>query len=520
MTYPQDPHGQGGHGGQQWPGTPAGGWPQQQPQQQPYGQQTPAGGWQQQGQQGYPQTQQFGQQTPAGGWQQQGQPQQQYGQQQQGWGQQPGQQQGQQFMGSYGQQGQPQYGPIPPQQRKRGNGVLVGSLVAVIALVAAGIGTYFFAFRGADAGAASPRDAAISLISNLSNNDAVGLFDGLAPAESSVIKDHMQETMEQLKRLDVLKDDAKADQITGVSFTTENLVFDEAAEEKVNERLTITKLTGGKITVSSDWSQVPLTESFLEKAFPNGVPENETETVDIAEEIAKNDNEPIRIATVNVDGEWYPSLFYTIADYALQDEGRSWPTSPIEAKGAGSPEAAVREMADAALRADVQRVIELTPPDEMAALHDVGQYVVEAAGGEDPTGVEITDLQTRTEDVTGGKRVVLQKIALESDGETISIEINGDCVRMEQNGDGEELCGADLSNMIAQFAELDGVDLSDAQLQAIERVALGFMKSGIVTTEVDGSWYVSPSRSVADLSLGFLRELEAGDLEVLLELGG
>ncbi len=397
--------------------------------------------------------------------------------------------------------------------------MLVGSVVAVIALVAVAAGTYFFAFQGTAAGSASPKDAAVNLVSALSKNDVVGLLDGLAPAEGAIAQDYLTETLTELKRLEVVKQDPKPEQITGIQFTAENLVFDDAGEEKVNDHLTITKLIDGNVTVSSDWSKVPLTEKFLKAAFPEGVPANETNTFDIGDEIAKDGGKPVRIATVNVDGEWYPSLFYSIADAVLQDEGKQWPSQPIAAVGADSPENAVKAMVDAALDSDVKRLIELTPPDEMAALHDVGQLIVDEAGGEEPTGVTVTELKTKVEDVTGGKRVSLVKLVAENgEGDSFTAEVNGDCVRLTENEEAEELCGRDLAETIAEFAELGGSDLTDAQLGAIERVAVGYLHSGLVATEVDGKWYVSPSRSLGDISTGFLRELRPGDLEALIEL--
>jgi hypothetical protein len=497
VSHPNDPYAQ--HDRSSWPGA------QGQP---PY-----QGSYQQNPYQSGPQpTQQFDPQYPygqPGGWYGNQDP---YGQ------------------GGYGQQyGGPQtpplgaYGPLPPQQqqppRKR-TGPVVGSLVAVIMLVAVGVATYFFAFAGSASGAPTPKEAAVDLINALSKNDLVGLLDGLAPAEGAVAKDYLTDSLKQLKRLGVVKPDTRPEQITGIAFKAEELVFDDAAEEKVNEHLVITKLVDGKVTISSDWSAVPLTEKFLEKAFPDGVPSNRTETIDVSNEIAKsNDGKPVRIATIEVDGEWYPSLFYSIADAALQEEGENWPARSIGAVGADSPESAVRQFVEAVLRNDVKRMIELTPPDEMAALHDVGQLLIDAAEGDEPTGITLRDLRTKVEDVAGGKRVSITRLVVENDGgQTFTLEVDGDCVKVDDDGDRNELCGKDLAEGIAELAELGGRKLSDDQLGAIERVAVGYLHSGLVTTQVDGTWYVSPSRSIGDISTGFLRTLQPGDLETLIDL--
>jgi hypothetical protein len=418
----------------------------------------------------------------------------------------------------YGQPGgYPGY-PAEPQPKKR-TGLLVGAVVVVVLLVA-GAATAFFAFRGTQAGAPTPKEAAMNLVNALGSNDVVGMVGGLAPGEADVINDYLNDGLDELKRLGVVKPDTKPEQITGIELKTENLVFDDAAEQKVNDHLAITKLVDGTVTVSSDWNNIPLTDKFVEKAFPNGKPDTpaQTETYDIGDEIAKNDGEPVRIATVKVDGEWYPSLFYSIADAALTDAGKQWPAQGIAASGADSPEAAVRATLDAAVKADVKRLIELTPPDEMGALHDVGPLLVEAAAGEEPADASVTDLRTAVDDVSGGKRVRITKLAVEAEGESFTMEIDGDCVKVNEGGQSEQMCGADLAQMVAEFAELGGTDLTDEQLAAIERAALGYMNSGVVVTEVDGEWYISPARTFGDLSMGFLRKLQPGDLETLVAL--
>jgi hypothetical protein len=450
--------------------------------------------------QAYPPTQQYPQQPGLGFPPQQG-----------AWAMAPGSEQ-------YGHPGgYPGYPAAPPPKKR--TGLLVGAVVLVVLLIA-GAATAYFAFLGAQAGAPTPKEAAVNLVNALGKNDVVGLVDGLAPAESAVISDYINDGLDELERLEVVKPDTRPEQITGIEVKTESLVFDDAAEEKVNDHLAIVKLVDGTVTVSSDWNNIPLTDKFVEKAFPDGKPDSpaETKTYDISDEIAKNDGEPIRIATIMVDDEWFPSLFYTVADYALIDAGESWPAQGIAASGADSPEAAVRAGLDAAMKTDVRRLIELTPPDEMGALHDVGPLLVEAAAGEEPTDASVTDLQTAVEDVSGGKRVRITKLAMEADGESVTMEIDGDCVTVDQAGESQELCGADLAQLVAELAELDGTELTEEQLGAIERAAVGYLHSGVVVTEVDGEWYLSPARTFGDLSMGFLRKLRPGDLETLVAL--
>jgi hypothetical protein len=481
---PNDPYGQG-----QPQGYPQqGGQPQQGGYQQGYPQQGQQPGY---GQQGYPQTgpqQAFPQTGP-----QQAQPN--YGQTQYG--------------GQYGY-------PAPEPQKKGRKGLVIGVVAAVIA-VAAGVGaTVFFINRNNSvaAGAETPTTAATNLVTAIGQGDIAGVLTGLAPAERDLMSTLNSETTKELVRLEVYKPDADPNQISGFEMKAENLVFDDAKAERINDRITITKLTGGTLTITSDMSKLPYTQEFIDAAFPRGVQERpQTETVDIAKEIAKNGGEPINIATVNVDGEWYPSLFYTLADYALAEENLDWPKESIPANGANSPEEAVRGLADAALDADLRRVIELLPPDEMGVLHDVGPVLVEQAGRTQPAPAKIIELETETTSVEDGTKVLLKKLVVEVEGETGTITKDGECYAAEVQGETQRMCADDLAR------EFAGTGMPPAVEKALTGLVKGMIENtGVVTVEVDGKWYVSPIRSLTDVMVTALKSLEAEDVRALLEL--
>ncbi|WP_018683573.1 hypothetical protein [Actinokineospora enzanensis] len=495
MTYPPG-------GGGQWPsndpyqqqgpgsgGFPAQGYPQQQPGYPQTGQQ-PAQGFPQTGPQptqGYPQT---------GPQQAQGYP--------QAFPQQP-------YGGQYGYQTPEQPGPS-----KKRKGVIIGTVVAVLA-VGAGAGVTVWALnRGsAPAGAQNPTAAATSLVNAIGKGDVAGLLTGLAPAERDLLTTLNSQTTTELKRLNVYKADADPNQFGGFELKTENLQFDESAAEKVNDHLTITKLVGGKVTVSSDASKLPFTEEFIDLAFPHGMTSSgpQTETVDVADLVKKNKGKAINIATVKVDDEWYPSLLYTIADYALADAKQSWPKQATPAKGASSPGDAVRGVADAALNEDLEGIIELLPPDEMGVLHDVGPVLIKEAGRGKPSGVKITKLDTETQDVDNATKVLLKEIVLENDGETVRITKDGDCYAAEVSGERERVCADDLATKVG------GKRMPADAKRAVSNLVKGMMaNTGVVTTEVDGKWYVSPIRSITELEITALKSLQPADVKALLNL--
>ncbi|GAB2970558.1 flagellar basal body protein FliL [Amycolatopsis acidiphila] len=413
---------------------------------------------------------------------------------------------------------QPGYGPAQPQPpRRRRRGLIIGLVIALVAVVGGGTTWYLLAQGGS--GAATPTEAALKLTSSLGNGDLVGVLNSLAPAEAALFTDPVQDATGELKRLQVLDGSADPKALSGVGVKTQNLTFDEAGAQQVNDHVTITKLTGGTLTVTSDFGKLPLAKQFLDEAVPGGARSaqgQETKTIDIAEEVRKS-GEPVRIATVKVDGEWYPSLLYTVADYALKDAGEPWPSTSVPAAGAASANDAVKDILQAGLDADIRRVIELLPPDEMGALHDAGPAILKAAEGQtEPTGAKVLDLRTQTSPVTGGTRATLTSLRLQDpSGEVYTFAKDGDCYQLSGEGHSERMCADDVANRIE-----DETGSVPSQVRSVlQHLTGGILKQGVgvVTTQVNGKYYVSPIRTLTEQGMTVLRSLQPGDITALLK---
>ncbi|TCP50845.1 hypothetical protein EV191_107109 [Tamaricihabitans halophyticus] len=411
--------------------------------------------------------------------------------------------------------GFPQPGAPEPPKRKR-TGLIIGVIVAVV-VAAGGITAGIWALNSSNnvaAGAANPTEAATNLVNSVGNGDVAGMLTSLTPGEAELANDMMNDTVDELKRLEVLSDQADPSNVSGIELKSENLKFDESAEEKVNDRVTITKLVDGKLTVSADLSQIPLAEGFMQQVAPEGLPTGQqTQTIDIGQQV-RSSGEPIRIATVQTDDEWHPSLFYTVADYALTEQGMSWPKDQIAPKGADSPEQAVEEVVKAAGSADVQRIIELLPPDEMAVLHDVGPLLLDAIGS-GPAGpqLDVNALETSTEEVTGGTKVIVTSFDGTVNGQQIQARHAGDCIEINMPGQQGKMCGDDLAAEIQQDETLPP-QVADTLSQVFGKLMSEGM--GVVTTEVDGKHYLSPMRSMGESVLTLLRAFEPADIRELI----
>jgi hypothetical protein len=412
------------------------------------------------------------------------------------------------------QYGPPGY-PEPPGKKSR-KGLIIGAIVAVIAIAAGSVVTVWALNRSdVKAGAPSPTAAADLLVNAISKGDLAGLLASLSPSEAAVLVDLNKDLTEEFKRLEVYKPDADPSSIQGANVKTTDLKYDDGAAEKVNDHLTITKLVGGKLSIDSDASKLPFTDRFLEAAFPRGLNSKpEHEEVDIAQ-ATDNGKRPIRIATVKVNNQWYPSLFYTIADYGLQADKQDWPKEPIANNGTGSATDAVKEFAQATADRDLKRLIELLPPDEMGVLHDVGPVILDQAKIEgDNPGIKITKFDADTQDVTAGKKVVVKDLEADADGgHHLTVRRDGDCYSYQADDENGKFCADQVT------ATLKDGNLSPEAKNALVHLASGMLKNtGIVTTQVDGKWYVSPLRSFTDIELTVFKSLSADDFYALLKV--
>jgi hypothetical protein len=540
------------HGGPQGPaqGRPAGGPPPQGSWQGPNGPQ----GWPQQG--GAPQNpagsyggQNYGQnpgsygQNPGGqptgpqGWQPPTGPQ---GQQPQtgpqGWQQPPTQTYPPQGPGGPGQPPNQPWnvqGPANPEPKKSRTPLFV-ALGVVVALVAAA-GVWFFAFRDQNSttttaeGGDTPQDSVTALFSTLSASDPIGLATQLDPAEAALFTDLNTDIITELKRLEVLSPEASADTMTGTKITVDGLTF-AGENEVINDHLEIVKLTGGTITVESNPTDLPLSDkikdvfgSELDQVQP------QSETVNIAEEVANNDGDPFRIATVKRGDEWYVSFFYSIADNATHAAGLPNPTEAdaIAAQGSDSPEAAVDKLIDAATTGDLETVIAVTAPDEMGALHDYGRIILEQADAGSlesdmqDLGFTIDNVTWDVSDVTGGQKVSIKSVELTADGQTLSIERDPAAGSLTVSAPGQPAVTIDDSTIdtyIAQYADTE--DLDPQAVEIIKREFKQIIGLGLVTVQVGDEWYVSPVRSFGDVFTSLLKGLEPGDIDYLVTLAG
>jgi hypothetical protein len=359
-------------------------------------------------------------------------------------------------------------------------------------------------------GAGSPEAAVRQFFDSISKRDMVGVLDALPPGERESIKEPLLELTAELKRLGVLSSGLQLNSVSGLGFTIANLTL---KTDDVRSDLAVVEVTGGSLTTTVDMAKLPFGSLIDEIAFGGKRPtDNATTTTDMAA------GGKVRLATVKQGGGWHVSLWYSIAEAARQSSGLPMPAlaGAVAAIGTATPDAAVKELVAAALNLDLRRVIELTPPDEARALHeyaplflDDAQQSAQKLKKDNEVSISLDKLETSVNG-SGSTRQVVVKAFIVS-GKTaagaFSVAYDGDCTTFTLPGDAKatKTCFADAQ------AQLDKLGLGALSGLATLDKTLGF-----TVVEVDGQWYVSPTRTTVEIFVGMLRPLDQKKLHDII----
>ncbi|MEX2658738.1 MAG: hypothetical protein WD232_03500, partial [Acidimicrobiales bacterium] len=263
--------------------------------------------------------------------------------------------------------------PAPPPSRR--GPAFVGIAVAAVLAVAAG--AFAITSMGNDT-PSTPEAAVEALFSALEDQDVLGILATLAPGERQVYQPFIEDMVGELQRLDVLAGDLDLAAIDGIEIDVDGL---ELRSSTLGKGVSSVSITGGTITSTLRPAEVPIGSFVRELMEDSGVG---MEPVTSTEPLAAD--EPFEIVVID-DGGWHVSLHYSIAELARKEAGVAAPAfgQGVQPEGADSPEGAVRALLEAAVDLDLRRVIALTPPGEMSALHDYAPLFlddVEAMVGE------------------------------------------------------------------------------------------------------------------------------------------
>jgi hypothetical protein len=390
---------------------------------------------------------------------------------------------------------------------KRSKGKVVGGLVAVVALVGAGAFAVSKIAAGDDGGAASPAEVGTSLMDSLGSEDALGVVDLLLPGERETFRQPLIDLVDNLKRLEVVGSSASLDKVGGLDLEFDDVDV-ETTETNVDDISNIRITANG--TASIDGDTVPIGDLLIDEAFDGDRPDLNADPED--------SDIDWQMTTVERDGRWYLSAFYSMAEDTRAGSD-DIPETGIVAKGADSPEGAVQAIFDAVDDLDLEALIASLNPNEAEALQRYAPlFVDEAQAGLDDldANIEFSDTEfTVTGD--GDRRTVSVdhfNLTASADGEEeVSIERKDGCIIITSGDTTTDTC--DLANTVDEGLEVLGLTENE-DLQALVTTvkdALADMKPiGITVQKVGGQWYVSPIGTMFDVALAELSALDKDEL--------
>lgn len=415
--------------------------------------------------------------------------------------------------------------PPPPAPRRRGK--WLAAVTAAVVVAGGGIATVMaLSDSSSEHGAASAREAVQNLVSDINDSDVIGMLEALAPPERIALADPLIKDFDQLKRTHVLSSDADLRHLSGAGAKFSGLTF--GGNITINDHVQVVQITGGTLRVDTDLSKLPLSSDFLKAiGLEHGLSGTHSATVNIADAVRANHGETIRVAAEKVGGRWYPSLLYTIAYYAVDSSGLPQPSASdaVPAKGADSPVDAVKTLVSALLGGDIPGAIGVTSPSEDAALHDYGGVIIKQVGSSYPAApVTVDRLELHsTAGPDGTQLVQLDGFSAQvADLGQVSLEIDGDCVRLTMHGGMQRMCVDREMRMLTQmFKQFSGKPLTAAQQQALKDLSSSnnlIGSGGIVTSQVDGKWFVNPIQTFGDGTTSLLQQFQGNDLLELIGL--
>lgn len=411
-----------------------------------------------------------------------------------------------------------------PQRKPR----LVSRIAAVGAVVGLiGVGGVAVQAAMSDPSAPSgPEDAVTTFMEALANEDLAGMVEVLDPYERDSLINPTRRVTGELGRLGVLEaDDARYPSIDVVDFTLDGLSV-EAHE--ITPGLVEVRFTAGTLTttVDPDWA-------------PAGFSPTDHEAVTAWGELPQTINfghESIRLITIERDGSWYVTGYYTLAESIRRD--RSGPVPVIDGGplpvGSATADQVIPDVVAELVVLDAEGVLTMLDPHEAAVLYDYApiylddaQTALGALGADASDNFVIEQITTNAREMNGRTVVSLSELtmALNRDGDAATVRYADGCITIsEPMFYEEEICAsgrtgiASDTNAAAVWERLQrNAGLTAQESETLQRLGttLAELETGVTVIERDGRWYLSLMPNLLDTAADYLAVVEPADVDVV-----
>lgn len=416
-----------------------------------------------------------------------------------------------------------------------GSGRIAWIAAALGALVLIGGGA-FFALRAAgdDGGAETPEAAITEMFAALSNEDFVEAATLIEPTERRTLIEPTFEILTELQRLGVLADSFDTASVDGIDLEYNDVEF---RTTQVTEELFQVFIEGGETVSSFNAADLPLGDLVLDRVDDDFLSQSETERGLI-------EASDVPIAVVARDGRWYWSLWYTVGEGIRNQIDEPFPNGrqTLLPRGTETPDDVLEALMERAFDFDLEGVMALIDPEEGAALYDYSPLFLQDAQSVLDEGFAelrsqgftwaLTSIEVNA-DVDGDDAVLaLDSMTANVNGSDTDLNLIIEPDRYQAQGtiEGEPVTG-EISydgECTTITASLGGEDineqtcLSDGGLDEQQRELLdlfnGDLSVGLAARQVDGNWYMSPTSTMMNTVLSYLRAVDREQLELLLDL--
>ena len=409
--------------------------------------------------------------------------------------------------------------PRAPAPRKRSPGVVIAAGVGAAALVGAAVfGITRLAASDNAGGAATPDEAGLALLTAFENEDVLGMIDVLLPGERETLRDPVTDLSDELRRLEVLSNDADLNAISGVDIVLEDESV-RADATNVDEIVNLDISATGSATV--DGEELPIGDLVLDNV------DTDLSELDTDEADEQPDELEFRLTAVEEDGRWYLSLFHTIAETvrAEASEPVDIPSEGVAPIGGDSPEDAVDAFLAGVESLDLETLIATVNPNEFQALQRYAptfladaQAELDESVAEAGVSVEIADPEYTVSGSGDTRSLSIDyfRVDVAAEGETVTGEFEDGCWKF--TGDGEEVNSCELGEDTPALDDMfDNPEPIKDLLATLEETFADYENPGFIVKQVDGQWYLSPFATGSEQLLAALRALDRDEVDRIIE---
>ncbi|HTL87571.1 MAG TPA: hypothetical protein VL856_20475 [Acidimicrobiia bacterium] len=388
--------------------------------------------------------------------------------------------------------------PRPRKRRKFGSIVASAGIAALI-----GVGALAVTAMLGSGGASSPEGAVRQLADAVNSKDALAAVDVLVPSEVRSMRATVKGITERAAELKIVNEASKP--LEGVDLSVDHL---QLRTEPLADGYAKVIITSGELSASTHRAQL---SPLLQKAQRDGT--DAKSHADLSK-LAADSGIPTFVVVIRQNGGWYVSPAYTTLEYIRevnQYPAAEFGSGKAAELGAATPEAAVSDALHAWQSANWDRLIALSPPDELP-LYDY-RAMIDASAADTQPDFTIDNI-SMTSAVSGDSAVV----KLESSG-----TFGSDPVRKWQVGGS---CASFLDGSASAYGGSTGLCLSgelggtlpfglmyagSSNVESTGPVSISLVREG-------GRWFVSPVTTVLNVVDATVRRIDQRTVYTVLGL--